>query len=150
MDYNRICEAIEATGETVPGINAYSYVPDSMANIGLYVGEIDIDLNKTMRGARVNGHRTGTDEANITVRILVARSDDKYSVKKLREFMGGSGMMSIVDAFELNPQLRHPDGLDTVDDSRVTRLSGNRMFQIGPAEARYYGVELDLYVIGDA
>ncbi len=148
MDYEKISRALEQTAATVEDVNAFSYVPDSLPNIGFYVGEIDVELNVTMRGKRTpGGPRRGTDQANITCRILVARYDDEQGVQKLRQFMSGTGMYSIVDAIEQNRQLEL-DGEPTVDDSRVTTLRGNRMFDVGGH--KYYGVEINLFVIGDA
>lgn len=144
MDFNAIADALETIAETVPGINGFASVPDSLPTIAFVVGEMDVNLNITMRGKRTpGGPRRGSDEANITCRILVARFEDKFALKKLREFMGGHGATSIIDAIEQNRTLN-----GTVDDSVVRTMRGNRLFVVG--ESRYYGVELDLYVIGDA
>jgi len=144
MDWNAICDALEAKAETVPGINAFSEVPDSLPTIGFYVGEIDVELNIVMRGKRTpGGPRRGSDQAHITCRILVARYDDKQALRKLRSFMGGHGAASVVDALELDRTLN-----GTVDDSRCVSMRGNRLFDVG--NTKYYGVELDLFVIGDA
>lgn len=144
MNWNAICDALEAAANTVPGINAFSEVPDDLPTIGFYVGEIDVSLNITMRGRRApGGPRRGSDEAHITCRVLVARFNDKTALRKLREFMGGSGAVSVIDAIELDRTLG-----GTVDDSRVVSMRGNRMFDV--ANNKYYGVEIDLFVIGDA
>lgn len=143
MDYNAIADALEAAAETVPGINAFSEVPDDLPSIGFYVGEIDITPNVTMRGQRVGGVRRGTDEAQITCRMLVARFSERGAVRKLRSFMGGSGMNSVLDAIEQNRTLS-----GSVDDLKVTAIRGNRLFDVGGS--KYYGVEFDLFVIGDA
>ena len=144
MDWNAVCDAIETKVETVAGINAFSEVPDSLPTIGFYVGEIDVELNITMRGRRTpSGPRRGSDQANITCRILVARYDDKQALRKLRSFMAGSGAASVIDALELDRTLG-----GTVDDSRCVSMRGNRLFDVGGT--KYYGVEIDLFVIGDA
>lgn len=144
MNWNAIADALEAAAKTVPGINAFSEVPDDLPTIGFYVGEIDVDLNVAMRGRRTpGGPRRGSDQANITCRVLVARYDDKQALRKLRDFMAGSGPESIIDALELDRTLA-----GTVDDSRCVNLKGNRMFEVG--NGRYYGIELLLFVIGDA
>lgn len=144
MDWNAVADALEAKAETVPGISAFSEVPDSLPSIGFYVGEIDVDLNIVMRGKRApGGPRRGSDQANITCRILVARYDDKQALRKLRTFMKGGGPTSIIDAIELDRTLNN-----TVDDSCCKAMRGNRMFEVGAA--KYYGVELDIFVIGDA
>lgn len=144
MDWNAIADALEAKAETVPGVSAFSEVPDDLPTIGFYVGEIDVDLNITMRGKRApGGPRRGSDQASITCRILVARYDDKQALRKLRAFMAGHGPESMIDAMELDRTLN-----GTVDDSRCVSMRGNRMFEVGVG--KYYGVELDMYVIGDA
>lgn len=143
MDWNAVCDALEAIGNSIPGMNAYSEVPDSIANIGFVVGEIDIDFNATMKRARVGNTRNGTDQAHITIRILVARFDDKAAQRALRSFMSGKGPTSVVQALEGDRTLG-----GTVDDSRVVDMKGNRLFTYN--ENRYYGVELTLFVIGDA
>lgn len=144
MDWNAVADALEAKAETVPGISAFSEVPDSLPSIGFYVGEIDVDLNIVMRGKRApGGPRRGSDQASITCRILVARYDDKQALRKLRTFMKGGGPTSIIDAIELDRTLNN-----TVDDSCCKAMRGNRMFEVG--SAKYYGVELDIFVIGDA
>lgn len=144
MDWNAIADALEAAAETVPGINAFSEVPDSLPTIGFYVGEIDVELNIVMRGKRTpGGPRRGSDQANITCRILVARYDEKQALRKLRTFMAGHGASSVIDALELDRTLN-----GTVDDSRCVSMRGNRLFDVG--NSKYYGVELDLFVIGDA
>lgn len=143
MDWNAICARVAATVGTVPGINAFDVVPDNIPTIAFLVGEIDIDFNVTMRRARSGTTRVGTDQAMLTGRILVARFDDRQALRKLREFMGGSGPMSVVQALEND---RNLGGL--VDDSAVKDMKGNRLFTVG--EDRYYGVELSTFMIGDA
>jgi hypothetical protein len=143
MDWNAICARLAADMDALDGINAFDSVPDSIPTIAAIVGEIDIDLNVTMRKARSGTTRVGTDQANITIRILVARYNDRQALRKLREYMTGSGPMSVVQALEND---RHLGGL--VDDSMVKNMQGNRMFDVGGD--KYYGIELTLFVIGDA
>jgi hypothetical protein len=144
MNWNAVCDHLESAANSVPGINAFSEVPDSLPNIGFYVGEIDVELNRAMRARRTaDGPRRGTDEANITCRLLVARFSDKGAIRKLRDFMGGGGALSVVDAIERDRTLG-----GSVDDSAVKNMRGNRLFNIG--EKKYYGVEIDIFVIGDA
>lgn len=145
MDLNAIADALEATAKTVSGINAFSEVPDELPNVGFYVGEMDVEFNKTMRGQRVSptGPRRGTDQVTITCRLLVARFDDRQALRKLRTFMGGKGAESVVDAIEQNRNLS-----GTVDDSVVQSMKGNRMFTVGSSQ--YYGTEITIFAIGDA
>jgi hypothetical protein len=140
MDWNEVALGLEAAAETT-GINALDYVPDDLPNAAFYVGEMEIDVNSTF-GSRT-GTRRGTDQATITCRILVARSTDKHAVRKMREYMAGSGTKSIIQAIQADKTLG-----GSCDSSIVKRLSGNRMFTVG--EGRFYGVEIDVFVIGAA
>lgn len=145
MDLNAIALAIESIVETDTGLNALDYVPDALPSAALYVGEMDIELDVTFRRRRAAGvtTRQGTDQGTITCRILVARSTDKYAVRKMRDYMAGSGAESVAEALTNNRTLN-----GTVHDSHLKRLRGNRLFEVGGA--RFYGVELDLFVIGAA
>jgi len=144
MDWNAIALALESIAETA-GINALDYVPDSLPSEAFYVGEIDAELDTTFRRARGAGvtTRTGNDQATITCRILVARSTDKYALRKMRAYMAGSGANSIVQAIGNNPTLN-----GTVHASQVKRMRGNRLFEVGIS--KFYGVEIDVFVIGAA
>lgn len=140
MDFNAIAEALVEKAK-LTDINALEQVPDSLPSEAFYVGEIDIDVNRTF-GSR-SGTRTGTDSAMITCRILVARSTEKWALRKLRTYMGGSGVSSITQALQGDKTLN-----GTVDSSVVKAIRGNRMFDVGGL--KYYGVEIDIFVIGAA
>lgn len=140
MDWNQIALGLEAAAQTT-GINALDYVPDSLPNTAFYVGEMDIEVNKTF-GSRT-GTRRGTDQGVVTCRILVARSTDKYAIRKMRNYMAGSGALSVVQAIQADRTLS-----GSCDDSAVRSLRGNRLFNVG--EAKFYGVEIDVFVIGAA
>lgn len=141
MDWNAIADKLAEAARTT-GLNALDHVPDSLPNSAFYVGEIDVDFDQTMRRT-VGGQRRGTDQAHITCRVLIARSDDKYALRKLREYMATSGAESLKQAIEADRTL---DG--EVDSLRVESMRGNRLFNVG--EKKYYGVELSVFVIGDA
>lgn len=140
MDWNEVAEGLE-TAARAAGLNALEYVPDDLPNTAFYVGEMDVDLNRTF-GSR-SGTRRGTDQGTITCRILVARSTDKHAIKKMRRYMAGSGAMSVVQAIQADKTLN-----GSCDDSVVKSYRGNRLFNIG--EAKFYGVEIDVFVIGAA
>lgn len=144
MDWNAIALALEAAAKTT-GINALDHVPDSLPNEAFYVGEMDIEMDVTFRRARAVGetHRTGTDQGTITCRVLVARSTDKYAVRKMRSYMAGSGVTSVAEAIAADPTLS-----GSVHSSQVKRMRGNRLFEV--ASKQFYGVEIDVFVIGDA
>ncbi len=144
MDWNKVALRLEAIAESV-GLNALDYVPDSLPNTAFYVGEMDIEPNQSFNRTKPDGSRAGTDQATITCRLLVARSDDKYAIRKMRGFLAGSGAESLVQAIQATNQ--HPtDG--TWSGCKVASMRGNRLFTVG--EAKYYGTEIDVFVIGAA
>jgi hypothetical protein len=145
MDWNAVSAGLVKAAKTT-GLNALDYVPDALPNVpSFYVGEIDAELDITFRKAKAQGstRRTGNDQATITCRILVAKSTDKYALRKLRDYMAGSGPESIIEAIAADETLN-----GSVDGSHVKRMRGNRLFLVG--EKRYYGVEIDVFVIGAA
>lgn len=142
MNWNSVADAIASIAHVASGINAIDFVPDELPNEALYVGEIDVDFDQTFR-RRQGSTRKGTDQATITIRVLVARSTDKHALRRLRTYMAGSGTSSIAEALANNRTLN-----GTVHDSHLKRMRGNRLFDVGGS--KFYGVELDLFVVGDA
>jgi hypothetical protein len=146
MDWNAVAMALETAAKTT-GINAIDFVPDSLPDEMFYVGEMDITMDVTFRRNTVdgNGHitRVGTDQGMITCRILVARSTDKYAVRKMRSYMAGSGPTAVAEAIMQDKTLG-----GTVHSSQLKRLQGNRLFEVGMG--KFYGVEMDIFVIGAA
>ncbi len=140
MDLNEIADALTACAESV-GLNALDYVPDTLPNTAFYVGEMEVDTNMTF--GRRSGTRTGTDAVTITCRVLVARTTDRYALRKSRGYMAGSGLRSLLQAIQADGTLA-----GSCSSSKVTRMVGNRMFDV--AGVKYYGVELDVYAIGEA
>jgi hypothetical protein len=144
MDWNRVATALEDIAETT-GLNALDYVPDDLPNAALYVGEMDIEPNQMFNKRKPDGSRAGTDQATITLRLLVARSTDKHAIRKMRKYLAGSGIESLVQAIqETNGQA----GLYPWSGIKVVAMRGNRLFNVG--EARFYGTEIDVFVIGAA
>lgn len=140
MDWNEVSDALAECAKAV-GLNALDYVPDDLPNRAFYVGEIDSDPNQTM-GSR-SGTRRGTDQALITCRVLIARSTDKWALRKLREYSAGSGPKSLLQAIQADGSLG-----GTVDSSIVKAMRLNRLFNVG--EKKFYGLEIDVFVIGSA
>lgn len=131
---------------TARKIEALDYVPDDLPNTGLYVGEIDVNVNETFNKINpATGHRIGTDSATITLRLLVARETDRHAIRKMRAFMNGSGDASLIEALQktnAQPQTYVWSGL------KVVACRGNRLFSVG--ESKYYGTEIEIYVTGAA
>lgn len=153
MNWNTVATALEAIVESVSytqdgklhKINALDYVPDDLPNVGLYVGEMDIEPNQAFNKTKPDGSRAGTDQATITLRLLVARSTDKYAIREMRRWLGGSGTDSLIQAIQKTngqPALYPWSGI------KVMAMRGNRLFNVG--EAKFYGTEIDVFVIGAA
>lgn len=142
MDWNAVALALEDKAKAV-GLNALDYVPDDLPNTAFYVGEMDIQPNQTFNKVRPDGTRMGTDQATITCRVLVARSTDKFAVRKMREFMAGSGDKALIQSIQGDPTLNN-----TVSSSKVQAMRGNRLFIVG--EGKFYGTEIDIFVIGES
>lgn len=134
MDLNAVALGLAANASTVPELNALDWVPDSVPDNAFLVGEMDITFDRTFG--------RGCDELIVTCRVLVARSDDKSGQQKLRTFMRGGGVTSVKKAIESDKTLG-----GKCDSLHVRSAKGNRLFTVG--EARYYGVEFEVFVIGD-
>lgn len=134
MDLNEVALGLAANVSQVPEVNPLDYVPDAIPDNAFMVGEIDIAFDKTFG--------RGSDELTITCRLFTSRADDKSGQQKLRSFMMGGGITSIKKAIESDRTLG-----GACDDLRVTSARGNRLFVVG--ETRYYGVEFEVFVIGD-
>lgn len=145
MDWNALALRLEHHADSIEGVNALDYVPDSLPNTGFYVGEMEIQPNQSFNKRRPDGTRIGTDQGTITCRFLVARTTDKYSVRKSRTFMAGSGVTSFCENVQQDQTLG-----GACSGNKIARISGNRMFVMGPDEKKYYGVEIDVFVIGAA
>lgn len=144
MDWNAAALKLEAICEGL-GLNALDYVPDSLPNTAAYVGEMDIEPNQVMNKTKPDGSRMGVDSATIMLRLLVARSDDKHALRKLREHMNGSGDKSLIEAIQETN--RRPTEFPW-SGIKVMSIKANRLFIVG--EARYYGTEIEIYVTGAA
>lgn len=144
MDWNIVAEALEAEMEAC-GLNALDYVPDELPTFGAYVGEMDIEPNQSFNSKKPDGSRKGTDAATITLRVLVARSTDKYAIRKMRAFLAGSGAQSLIQ--RLQETNGHPADYPW-SGIKVVSARGNRLFVVG--QKKYYGTEIDIYVTGAA
>lgn len=153
MDWNAVALKLEAIAETVSWtidgktyrLNALDTVPDDLPNTGIYVGEIDVTPNVAFNKTDPSGNRIGVDSASITLRLLVARSTDKYAIRKMRAFMNGSGDASLIQAIQATN--RQPAEYPW-SGIKVQALRGNRLFNVG--EAKFYGVEIEVFVTGAA
>jgi len=139
MDYNAVASKLVERAQNVSPIYGQSlvcfdHVPDAIPDMAFIVGEMDVEYDMTFRGNH--------DRLLVTCRIFISRSDDQQGQRVLREFMSSGGLSSVKTALEASP--RYEPGV--WDDLRVQRARGNRLFVIG--ETRYYGVELEILVVG--
>lgn len=145
MDWNTVALELEAIAESI-GLNALDYVPDVLPNTAFYVGEMEIQPNQAFNKRRPDGSRMGVDQATITCRLLVARSDDKHAIRKMRQYLAGSGDQSLIQAIQDPSKQQNPElpwsGI------KVVALHGNRLFNVG--EAKFYGTEIEVFVVGAA
>lgn len=134
MDLARALAELAAAAAAVPGLTAYDYVPDSVTVPAFYTGEVDRDYDQDFG-------RSST--ATVTCRLLVSRGVD------------GSGqrdLWTLADAVWQALQLaRGAPGeyalAGAVDDLAVPRMTGHRLYTLGPDT--YLGVEWPVQLIGD-
>lgn len=154
MDWNGVASQLEAICESVSWtddkgnthkLNVLDYVPDDLPNAGMYIGEMDILPNQSFNSKKPDGSRKGTDAATITIRLLVARTTDKWAIKKMRAWLAGGGDASLLQALqETNARATEFEW----SGIKVNSMRGNRMFVVG--EKKYYGTEIEIYVTGAA
>lgn len=133
MDVDLVAERLAAAGATVQGIlRADAFVPDSVSEPHLYVGEWAESYDQTFGGLV---------DAEVQIRVLVSRTDDQAGQKLLRQFMRRTGPTSVKAAIEADPQLG-----GACDDLHVRQVRGHRQYQVG--NDRFYGAEWVLRVLG--
>ncbi|WP_329426833.1 hypothetical protein OG339_42240 [Streptosporangium sp. NBC_01495] len=124
----------------VPSLACFGYVPDSIPEPCFFVGEAEIEFDKTFG--------RGLDEVTLTCRLLVSRSDDRSGQAALDRYLSGSGPRSIKRAIETARGAPGEHALGGLaDDLHLMRVQAYRMYQVG--EHNYYGAELMVRVIGE-
>lgn len=141
MDVGPIRDALaDAVRVAVPTLNCFGYCPDSVPEPCFYVGEVEIDFDKTFG--------RGMDELRVTCRLLVSRADDRAGQAALDTYLAGSGATSIKAALVAArgaPGVAALGGL--CDDLHLVRVQGYRMYQVG--EVQFYGAEMIVRIIGE-
>ncbi|MFG1898693.1 hypothetical protein ACGFIP_32265 [Micromonospora zamorensis] len=133
MNIDLVAERLATAGATVAGIvRSDAYVPDAVSEPHLYVGEWAESYDQTYGGLV---------DAEVQIRVLVSRSDDRAGQQLLRQFMARRGAASVKAAIEADPQLG-----GACDDLHVRQVRGHRQYQVG--DNRYYGAEWVVRVIG--
>lgn len=145
MQISPIRDAIADAARVVvlpTGIGALTctgYVPDSVVAPCFFVGEVDINYDRTMG--------RGTDELLFTCRVLAGRADDQSAQRILDALLSGAGPASLKQALEAArgaPGQMALGGL--ADDLHLERVQGYRWYE--HAGASYVGAELAVKVIG--
>lgn len=115
------------------------YVPDSIVAPCFFVGEVDVNYDKTMG--------RGTDELLFTCRVLAGRADDRSAQRILDALLSGAGTASLKVAIEAArgaPGQMALGGL--ADDLRLERVQGYRWYE--HQGSSYVGAEPVIKVIG--
>jgi hypothetical protein len=93
-----ICEGIQTNLQTIPGLQAFGYLPDSFSDPAAIVSVMDVQYQMSM-----NDSMTG--QVDIIVNVLVARTDARSAQLKLQKFMSPNGSGSIREAIESDATL---------------------------------------------
>jgi hypothetical protein len=116
------------------------YTPDSVVAPHFFAGEYSLEFDKAMGRA--------LDEAELTCRVLVGRTDDVSAQRTLDALLSGSGPASLKAAIEAargEPGEYALGGL--AHDFHVTRVQGYRWYE--HQGTQYVGAELIIRIIGD-
>jgi hypothetical protein len=93
MDLRLIrAELARALAPVRPALNAYAYIPDAVSPPCAFFVPQRIQMDRAMG--------RGADEWSVTMRLLVSRSDDEASQRRLDDYLAGSGTGSIKEALE--------------------------------------------------
>lgn len=131
-------ELANAVRTAVPELNATGFMPSKVAVPHFAVGEVELDMNRTM---------TGSDQAVITCYVLVSRGEDDDSQALLDEFMSRSGPRSVRAALLAARGAPGELALNgAADDLGLLPSAGYRLYQVG--EYQYFGATLRVQVIG--
>lgn len=134
MDFVVVSERLAAVGRTVEGIlRADPMVPDDIVEPHLYVGEWTINYDRTFGGLV---------DAEVIVRLLCSRADDKAGQERLKQFMRPTGPASVKAVIEAEATLG-----GACQDLHVRQVRGHRLYQVG--ESRYYGAEWPVRILGE-
>ncbi|MGP4084175.1 hypothetical protein [Streptomyces sp. KR55] len=145
MQISLVRDAIAAAARVVvlpAGIGKLTctgYVPDSIVAPCFFVGEVDVNYDKTMG--------RGTDELLFTCRVLAGRADDRSAQRILDALLSGAGAASLKQAIEAargGPGEMALGGL--ADDLRLERVQGYRWYE--HQGSSFVGAELAIKVIG--
>lgn len=139
-----VCQGLAnaaATVDCTPSIIAHAFTPDSVEPPVVFCAEYDIEFDLAMGRS--------LDSADITIRVLLGRADDKTSAARLNDLLSGSGPGSLKSAIESDRYVRGGTGLaGACDDYRVERAQGMRFYEHG--SYTFLGAEFRVKVIGSS
>lgn len=145
MDITLVRERIAAAAAAVvlpagsPSLTCTGYVPDSVNAPHFFTGEVDVTYDLT--------YGRGTDELQITCRVLVSRADDRSAQQILNAMLSGSGPASLKAAIEAARGAPGELALGgAADDLHLMRVQGYRWYEHNGTQ--YVGAELIIKVIG--
>lgn len=120
-------------------LTCFGYVPDSVVVPCFFVGEVEINFDKTMG--------RGTDELLFTCRVLAGRADDRSAQRILDALLSGAGVASLKQALEAARGAPGEMALEgAADDLHLERVQGYRWYE--HQGSSFVGAELAIKVIG--
>jgi hypothetical protein len=144
MDMNAVARGLAAAAENVtsdPALITHAFTPDSLEVPTCFVAEYDIEFDKAYGRA--------LDAADITMRVLVSRTDDKSGAERLNNLLSGHGGTTLKEAIEADRLAVGGTGLGgAADDHHVERIQGMRWYIHD--QITYLGAELRIHVIGSS
>ncbi|MFA7117115.1 MAG: hypothetical protein WC140_07815 [Bacteroidales bacterium] len=132
MDMTAVFQGLADNAATT-GLRCFAEVPDAISPPAFLVVDAEILFNQSFGGM---------EELNpVTCRLLVSAATDKQGQQKVKDYLKGSGPLSVKAALEADRTLG-----GACDDCHVMRASGPAMYE--HAGQHYWGCELAVHVIG--
>jgi hypothetical protein len=133
MDVDQVFAGLATAAETIADLNAEAYCPDAISPPAIFPAEVEITYDKTFK--------RGFDAFQVTLRLLVSHADDRAGQKQLKDYLAGSGALSVKQALEADQSLG-----GACDGLRVQAARGYGLYEHNGQQ--FYGAELTVYVIG--
>lgn len=123
----------------IPGLNAFSFVPDDPPAPCFYAGEVTLNPNQTFGGS---------DQADIVCRVLVEGADDADGQAALDQYLSRSGPYSVRAALiAARGEPGEPALGGAADDLIITSIDGYRLISTANG-AQMYGAQITVRVLG--
>ena len=131
-DISAIRAGLKARLATITGLRAFDFIPDSLPVPAAYVGGPATAKRLTMGSSK--------RDWRISIRILVARADDRVGQSKLDDYLV-IGTTSIDDALEGDPTL------GGIADFAVTQDSATGYGVYDAGGIKYWGFEVPVRIV---